>query len=93
MKQKKENFIKRYGDVKQQVIDAIDHALKSALKHNAINFDEHEDNYIDVYPLIGAVLERELKYCLAGSVDANTNKWLQKKCREYLNNVVIWQRD
>lgn len=65
----KENFIKRYNDVKQSVIEAMDKALERAIGNNVLDLANMEDNYLDVYPLIGAVLQRQLAIELFAELD------------------------
>lgn len=58
----KQEFIEKYNFVKESVISAMDKALERALENEVC-----DGNYLDVYPLIGAVLKRELSYILDGS--------------------------
>ena len=50
--EKKDNFIKRYNYVKDDIIKRLDEALIRAIGNEVIEFDKLEDNYLDVYPLI-----------------------------------------
>lgn len=45
----------------------MDKALERALENEVIDPSKCDGNYLDVYPLIGAVLKRELSYILDGS--------------------------
>lgn len=45
----------------------MDKALERALENEVIDLSKCDGNYLDVYPLIGAVLKRELSYILDGS--------------------------
>lgn len=60
--EKKDNFIKRYNYVKDDIIKSLDEALIRAIGNEVIEFDKLEDNYLDVYPLISAVLKKELDW-------------------------------
>lgn len=59
--EKKDNFIKRYNYVKDDIIKCLDEALIRAIGNEVIEFDKLEDNYLDVYPLIGAVLKKKVR--------------------------------
>lgn len=63
----KQEFIEKYNFVKESVISAMDKALERALENEVIDLSKCDGNYLDVYPLIGAVLKRELSYILDGS--------------------------
>lgn len=63
----KQEFIEKYNFIKESVISAMDKALERALENEVIDLSKCESNYLDVYPLIGAVLKRELSYILDGS--------------------------
>lgn len=67
----KQEFIEKYNFVKESVISAMDKALERALENEVIDLSKCDGNYLDVYPLIGAVLKRELSYILDGSPKYN----------------------
>lgn len=56
----RQDFINRYKNVQESIIKAMDKALERAIGNKVINFEKCEGDYLDVYPLIGAVLQREL---------------------------------
>lgn len=60
----KQEFIEKYNFVKESVISAMDKALERALENEVIDPSKCDGNYLDVYPLIGAVLKRELSVLL-----------------------------
>lgn len=91
MKEKKKRFIKRYNDTKEYVIKAMDKALERAIGNEVIDFDKCKDNYTDVYPLIAAVLKRELDNGLGKSVSDKIYRSTKRKMNNYLNNYKIWQ--
>jgi len=86
----KENFIKRYNDVKTDVIEAMDLALEKAIGNNALDLDKMVDNYLDVYPLIGAVLQREIAHCLEGSSYESTRRAQKRQATKYRGDYRIW---
>lgn len=86
----KENYTKRYNDVKQSVIDAMDKALERALGNGALNLDSMADNYRDVFPLIAAVLQRETAHCLEGSSYESTRRAQKRQATKYRGDYRIW---
>lgn len=54
----KQEFIEKYNFIKESVISAMDKALERALENEVIDLSKCDGNYLDVYPLIGAVLKR-----------------------------------
>lgn len=44
--EKKDNFIKRYNYVKDDIIKRLDEALIKAIGNEVIEFDKLEDNYL-----------------------------------------------
>lgn len=87
----KQEFIKRYNDVRESVINAMDKTLTRAIGNDVIDFDKCIGNYLDVYPLIGAVLKRELRYILEGSPYDNVKRLQKRKATEYEKNYRVWQ--
>lgn len=86
----KENFIKRYNDVKAQIIDVMDEALERAIGNSALDLDSMADNYADIYPLIAAVLKRETAHCLEGSSYASTRRAQKRLAAKYRGDYRIW---
>lgn len=66
----RQDFINRYKNVQESIIKAMDKALERAIGNKVINFEKCEGNYLDVYPLIGAVLQKEVRRVLG----ENANK-------------------
>ena len=58
MENKEQDFINRYKNVQESIVKAMDKALERAIGNKVIDFKKCEDNYLDVYPLIGAVLQK-----------------------------------
>lgn len=56
MENKEQDFINRYKNVQESIVKAMDKALERAIGNKVIDFEKCEGNYLDVYPLIGAVL-------------------------------------
>lgn len=90
MKTKEERFIKRYNDVKESVIKAMDDALARAIGYKRIDFAKFEDNYLDAYAFMGAVLQKELHEMLEGSSYESTNRNTKRKAAQYRKDFRIW---
>lgn len=90
MEKKEQNFISRYNDVKESVVKAIDKALERAIGNKAIDFERCEGNYTDVYPLIGAVLQRELNNVLGKSVSKDISRKVKTKAAKYRKDYRVW---
>lgn len=86
----KEDFIKRYNDVKESVIDAMEKALERAIGNEVIDLENAVDNYTDVYPLIGAVLQREALHCLEGGSYEDTRRRQKRQATKYRKDYRIW---
>lgn len=86
----KENYIKRYNDVKQNVIEAMEKALERAIGNNVLDLENMADNYLDVYPLIGAVLQKQTVEYLYGSGDESTSRKQTRKATKYRGDYRIW---
>ena len=85
-----EDFIKKYNDVKESVVRALDLALERAIGHKAIDLENAAGNYSDVYPLIAAVLECEIQHCIAGSAYDHVKKQQRQQCDAYKRDHRIW---
>ena len=86
----KENFIRLYNYCKESVIDAMDRALKNSLENEVINFDELEDNFKAVYPLIAAVLHREADFCTDGGSYESDRRKMRRQCNNYRKDMRVW---
>lgn len=84
----KQEFIEKYNFVKESVISAMDKALERALENEVIDLSKCDGNYLDVYPLIGAVLKRELSYILDGS--PTYSRYIKRKATKYNYDYRIW---
>lgn len=84
----KQEFIEKYNFIKESVISAMDKALERALENEVIDPSKCDGNYLEVYPLIGAVLKRELSYILEGS--PTYSRSIKRKATEYNNDYRIW---
>lgn len=87
--EKKDNFIKRYNYIKDDIIKCLDKALIKAIGNEVIEFDKLEDNYLDVYPLISAVLKKNLDDIEHGGDDTICRK-IRRKSTQYKNDYRIW---
>lgn len=83
----KQEFIEKYNFVKESVISAMDKALERALENEVIDLSKCDGNYLDVYPLIGAVLKRELSYILDGS--PTYSRSIKRKATKYNYLTII----
>lgn len=86
----KEAFTKRYNIVRDGVCAALDLALTRAIGNNALDFDGMADNFADVYPLIAAVLQRELHSILEGSSYDHTRRSQKLQATKYRRDYRIW---
>lgn len=64
----------------------MDKALERAIGNEVLNFDKMADNYLDVYPLIIAVLQRETASCL----EPTTSRAQNRQATEYRGDYRIW---
>lgn len=85
----KREFINKYNNVKESVIKAMDEALTRAIGNDVVDLDKCVGNYLDIYPLIGAVLQRELNYILEGG-DESTTRRTKRKAKKYSEDYRIW---
>jgi hypothetical protein len=69
---------------------AMDKALERAIGNKVIDFEKCEGNYLDVYPLIGAVLQKELRSVLSGNVNKSISRNMKIKATKYRNNYRVW---
>ncbi len=90
MGNKEQDFINRYKDVQESIVKAMDKALERAIGNKVIDFEKCEGNYLDVYPLIGAVLQKELDRVLGGSVSKDIHRKTKKDARKYANDFRVW---
>ena len=90
MENKEQDFINRYKDVQESIVKAMDKALERAIGNKVIDFEKCEGNYLDVYPLIGAVLQKELDRVLGGSVSKDIHRKMKKDARKYANDFRVW---
>lgn len=90
MENKEQDFINRYKNVQESIVKAMDKALERAIGNKVIDFEKCEGNYLDVYPLIGAVLQKELDRVLGGSVSKDIHRKMKKDARKYANDFRVW---
>ncbi len=86
----KEKFIERYNDVKESIVKAMDDALLRAVENEVIDFNKLVGNYLDVYPLMAAVLQKEIYYLLEGSSYESIIRTQKQKAKEYMRDFRIW---
>lgn len=86
----KEDFIKRYNNLRDSIIRDMDEALERAIGNECIDFEKAFDDYKDVYPLMVAVLQKSLYECLEGSGDDSITRQQKKKATTYRNDFRIW---
>lgn len=94
MENKEQDFINRYKNVQESIVKAMDKALERAIGNKAIDFEKCEGNYLDVYPLIGAVLQKELRSVLGENVNKsirigqNENRSIKKVLEEIEDKAI-----
>ena len=86
---KEQDFINRYKNVQESIVKAMDKALERAIGNKVIDFEKCEGNYLDVYPLIGAVSQKELDKVLGGSVSKDIHRKMKKDARKYANDFRV----
>lgn len=74
----RQDFINRYKNVQESIIKAMDKALERAIGNKVIDFEKCEDNYLDVYPLIGAVLQKEVRRVLGENANKDIPEYENK---------------
>lgn len=77
-------------DVQESIVKAIDKALERAIGNKVIDFEKCEGNYLDVYPLIGAVLQKELRSVLGENVNKSISRNMKIKATKYRNDYRVW---
>lgn len=82
--------IYEHPDVQESIVKAMDKALERAIGNKVIDFEKCEGNYLDVYPLIGAVLQRELRSVLGENVNKNISRNMKIKATKYRNDYRVW---
>lgn len=86
----RQDFINRYKNVQESIIKAMDKALERAIRNKVIDFEKCEDNYLDVYPLIGAVLQKEVRRVLGENMNKNICQSMKIKATKYRNDYRVW---
>lgn len=89
MENKEQDFINRYKNVQESIVKAMDKALERAIGNKVIDFEKCEGNYLDVYPLIGAVLQMELRKVLGENVNKNISR--NACCKHYNDVDMLWE--
>ena len=84
------NFRKRYNDIKATVITAMEEALEMAIGNKTLDLDNMNDNYADVYPLISAVLQREINHAIDGSSYERVRRNQKRRMQAYMRDYRIW---
>lgn len=90
MENKEQDFINRYKNVQESIVKAMDKALERAIGNKVIDFEKCEGNYLDVYPLIGAVLQKELRSVLSENVNKSISRNMKIKATKYRNDYRVW---
>lgn len=96
MENKEQDFINRYKNVQESIVKAMGKALERAIGNKVINFEKCEGDYLDVYPLIGAVLQlaiiHELKEKFKNELMREISNPISEKiediARESMNDLV-----
>lgn len=86
----RQDFINRYKNVQESIIKAMDKALERAIGNKVIDFEKCEDNYLDVYPLIGAVLQKEVRRVLGENANKDIYRNMKIKATKYRNDYRVW---
>lgn len=83
MENKEQDFINRYKNVQESIVKAMDKALERAIGNKAIDFE-------NIYPLIGAVLQKELRSVLGENVNKSISRNMKIKATKYRNDYRVW---
>lgn len=90
----KENYYTENGykyKIKTTIsLDDVDKALERAIGNKVINFEKCEGNYLDVYPLIGAVLQKEVRRVLGENANKDIYRNMKIKATKYRNDYRVW---
>ena len=86
----KEDFINHYKSLKENIIESMDKALERAIGNGCIDLDKAIGNYADVYPLMGAVLQREVSNCLGEFISKEMHREMKRKANAYRKDWRIW---
>lgn len=89
----KEKFTERYFDQVQWASRQLQKALNNAIKSNALDFENMEDNYADVYPLLAAALEECAADVIKTSISLISQKEHNKQVIKLRSNPEIWQQN
>lgn len=60
------------------------------VRNKVIDFEKCEDNYLDVYPLIGAVLQKEVRRVLGENANKDIYRNMKIKATKYRNDYRVW---
>ena len=86
----RQDFINRYKNVQESIVKAMDKALERAIGNKVINFEKCEGNYLNVYPLIGAVLQKEVRRVLGENANKDIYRNMKIKATKYRNDYRVW---
>ena len=89
----KEKFTERYLDQVQLVNRQLLKVLNNAIKSNALDFENMEDNYAAIYPLLAAALEECAADVIKTSISLINQKEHNKRVIKFRSNPEIWQQN
>lgn len=90
MGNKEQDFINRYKNAQESIARAMDKALERAIGNKVIDFEKREGDYLDVYPLIGAVLRKEPRSVLSENANKSISRNMKIKAAKYRDNHRVW---
>lgn len=85
----KQEFIRKYNVVKDNITNSMEIALNWAIENEFIDLEKCQGNYSDVYPLIVVVLQRELDAFTNG--ESEYVKRIRKLAEKYKKDYRIWE--
>lgn len=83
----RERFFKLLGDLVPSM-DEVFREVQRLIERKAINLDDfsEENGYEDLFPLMGAILEKQAEYFISGSVYSNK----RRKTRQKANQIKLY---
>lgn len=83
----RERFFKLLGDLVPSR-DEVFREVQRLIERKAINLDDfsEENGYEDLFPLMGAILEKQAEYFISGSVYSNK----RRKTRQKANQIKLY---
>ena len=90
-KRREEAHKAKMAEKRAKICEQYDKEIRKAeVGKKVIDFEKCEGNYLDVYPLIGAVLQKELRSVLGENVNKSISRNMKIKATKYRNDYRVW---